>query len=261
MQLFLRTLQTDFQRILLSKRFLLSMLAFLAVSAVTLAQEMPYFDRESSVMYIRLMQSYLGFYVVYLLFAAIPGVPVFCTDWENRFYRYTVLRCTKNIYAVSKVIVCAVSAFSLVFLAEWLFIIICRLMGFPLTEPNFLNNLGAYDIFSAPGKTYIYLLIVITIKSACAAFFSVLALWLSTRITNPFVVLAAPILAYELFNTVLMACRVPSVFLISTVAKGQAIVGDSAGISFLYSVLYFTVFTVIFSLLFIRDCKRRIRNG
>ena len=64
--------------------------------------------------------------------------------------------------------------------------------------------LGAFDEIGYSEWVYLYFAAVIFIKACCAGAFAEFALWLSTKITNVFVTLAAPMLAYYVLNTLMM---------------------------------------------------------
>lgn len=261
MKVFAYTLYTDLKRLVFSKPFFGALLAYILVSFFTLAQEAPGFHDGTSIMYVRMIQEYLGFYIVYVLFAAVSCAPVFCVDWENRFYRYSVVRSSSNIYSVSKALSCFLSSFLFIFIAEWLQILILHCMNLPLTGPQFENNLGVFDVFSKPDKILIYFLLTILLKSLNASFLSVLALCVSSKIPNIFVALAAPILSYEILNTVANAFRLPGHFVLRKISLGQININDSFAQSFFYCVGVYIVLTAICMVLFVKGCKRRIQYG
>lgn len=261
MKLFFYTLTEDLKRLIFSKVFLWSLLAYILVSFVSLAQEAGSFHGDTSIMYIRMIQEYLGLYVVYVLFAAIPCTPVFCIDWENRFYRYSVVRSSPNYYAVSKAIACFFSSFFFILIGEWLQIFILRCMNQPFTSPQFEDSLGIFNGFSRPDKILIYLLLTICLKGLNAGFLSVLALCVSSEIPNIFVALATPILSFQILSTVANALRTPSYFVIREISLGRVNINDSFSQSFSYSVFFYIVLTALCTLLFVKNCKRRIQYG
>lgn len=260
MTLFFRTLWEEIKRVVASKPFFLCLLAYLALSVITIAQEIPYFHSGNSIMYIWKTRDYLGVNSFYLLFAAIPGSLGFCFDYHNKFYRYIVLKSSKPVYTLSKAITCIVSSILFINLAEWLMIFALTISGFPLTDGLFADNLGVYNVFAAPEKVWFYFFIVILLKSLCACFFSVLALWVSTKITNLFVVISTPLLCYEILNIVFSELGIPSLFHITEISKGRANILDDPALSFLYSICIFAGLTLLFSVLFFRSCKRRMTH-
>ena len=95
--------------------------------------------------------------------------------------------------------------------------------------------LCAFDEMGYSEWVYLYFAAVIFIKACCAGAFAEFALWLSTKITNVFVTLAAPMLAYYVLNTLMMWLRMPSKF--------------------------YPAFGAVFLVLFTRSCRRRLENG
>lgn len=262
MKLFLRVLKTDLQRTVASLRFILSVAGLSAVILLTLSNEFQgLIVGETPITYIRLLIGYWDFNIVYLLFAAIPGATIFCADWENRYVRFSAPRSSKKIYGISKAVSCFISAALTVTLSEWLNILILR-FAFPAfnTEANYMD-FGAYEMFAAPGLIYIHFAIEIMYKALCAGLLCVFALWVSTKITNVFVTLAAPLLLYYLINTVSMAFKIPSNLSIHSLSRGLVNINGSPAESIVYTVAIFLTATVVLSIAFVRSCRGRIENG
>lgn len=261
MRLFFNNLRCDLYRTLFSLKFVFAVLGLSAVVIFTLLDEFSYMPPgETSITYIRVVTDYLDFRIVYLLFAAIPGATLFCADWENRFIRFSVMRSSKRVYGASKAISCAISAFLVVFLSEWINILLFSLR-YPVIDAQNDMNLGPYDAWNKPGLILLYFLVQIVFKAFCAAFLSVLALLISTKITNVFVTLAAPLLCYYLISTFTMAIRLPANFSIVSLSRGLVSVNNDPLLSSLYIVLIFLILTAVCTAAFVRSCRRRIENG
>ena len=230
-------LRNDFARTVCSKAFVFAALGLTAATFLTGMEELSYMQSENDLIYIYGIFQYLDFQLLFLLFAAIPGAALFCADWENRFIRFSAQRCSKRIYGVSKGIACFVSAVLVVVVSEWLDLMILRLWGFPAV--NMENGI---------------------IKACCAGAFAEFALWLSTKITNVFVTLSAPMLAYYVLNTLMMWLRMPSKFYPGMLSKGLSVFGG-AGTTTLVTCGIFAAFGEVFLVLFTRSCRRRLENG
>lgn len=233
MRVFLNVLKNDLARTVCSKAFVFAALGLTAATFLTGMEELSYMQSKNDLIYIYGIFQHLDFQLLFLLFAAIPGAALFCADWENRFIRFSAQRCSKRIYGVSKGIACFVSAVLVVVVSEWLDLMILRLWGFPA---------------------------VIFIKACCAGAFAEFALWLSTKITNVFVTLAAPMLAYYVLNTLMMWLRMPSKFYPGMLSKGFSMFGG-AGTTTLVTCGIFAAFGAVFLVLFTRSCRRRLENG
>ena len=261
MKQFLFVLGQDLRRTLLSWKFLAAVLGLVAVDMFSLFDEYRFFTSTTSILYFQLLLRYRDFYIVFLLFSALPGATLFCEDWDNRYIRFAVLRSSKSIYAISKVIACFFAAVLVVFLSGWLMVLI--LSGrFEWFSPNDLkNSYGDFQILITPERVFLYYSLAFLCRGFCGGFLSVVALWFSTKVTNMFVTLATPMLAYYLIGTLSMASRiVPSNLLISHMTMGQMSTG-SLGISLLLVFGGFSLLAALFGTLFVRSCNRRIIHG
>ena len=83
------------QRIFLSKGFWGAAAGIAGMNLLGVYQEVSVIGNgQTSVLYLYEISNYVNFWVLYLLFAAIPGASLFCIDWENRFFRASIIRCS-----------------------------------------------------------------------------------------------------------------------------------------------------------------------
>lgn len=261
MKNFFRVLGQDLRRTILSWTFLISVVALAATDVITLFDEYRLASDDTSVLYLLGMMNYRNFHMVFLIFAALTGTTLFCSDWDNRFIRFSVVRSSKNVYASSKAIACFTSAVLSIFLAGWLTVIILS-FKFPLMVPrNSDSSFGAYQELITPAGIYLYVSIVFLCKGFCAGFLSVVALWFSTKVTNVFVTIATPMLAYYLIQVFGFATKIiPPALSIDYLTKALVIVGGPV-VSFLHTISIFSILAALFGWMFVRSCKRRIING
>lgn len=261
MKRFFCVLKQDLRRTILSWVFLAAVLGLTFVNVLSLFDEYPLFSKNTSVLYLEMLMGYRDFYMVFLLFAALPGTTLFCSDWDNRYIRFSVMRSTKNAYATGKVIACFLSAILTVVLAEWLSVLVFS-MQFDLYVPSDANkSFGAYQVLITPTATPLYLTATFLCKGFCAGALSVFALWFSTKVTNMFVTLAAPMLVYYLIQVVGYSTKiVPSYLSVDNLTRALVDVGGPL-LSLIYTMGVFTTLAVMFGFLFVRSCKRRISNG
>lgn len=261
MKRFFCVLGQDLRRTILSWTFLAAVLGFAAINVATLFDEYQFTSADTSILYLQMLMGYRDFYIVFLLFAALPGTTLFCSDWDNRYIRFSIMRSTKNTYAASKVIACFISAVLTILLAEWLTVFIFSFKFNLYVPENSYSSYGAYQAWITPEGTPLYLTATFLCKGFCAGFLSVTALWFSTKVTNVFVTLATPMLAYYLIQVVGFATRVlPSNLSIDNLTKAQVDVGGPT-LSLLYTLGIFSVLAALFGFLFVKSCKRRISNG
>lgn len=252
------------KRIVLSASFWISCAGLAAVELLNLLQELTLVGGGiTSVMYLYEVGTYSNFWVLYLLFAALPSATLFCSDWENRYFRSFILRSSKQCYAITTATSCYVSAFSVVLIGDALFLLLLR-FKYPWVLPADIQGLGieggVYHSLMSGAGIYLYFLVRTLCKAFCAAFTSVLALCLSTVITNIFVTLAAPVIAFYVFENLLILLEMPASFQIGSIAKGHIAIGGP-GTTVLYAAVLFSLCAAAFGLLFARSVQRRVENG
>ena len=260
MKTFFNLLNGDIQRSLFSFRSLGAVISYVLITFITLFDEFPYFQSGyTSVTYIYQLIQNLDFHIIYVLIGTIPGALLFCNDWDNRFFRLSVVRSTKRKYAISKVIACFFSAICIIAACE---ISVLILLGaqFPLVNDLSPLNVGIYNEI-AKKSVVLYWGIKILFEGLCAGFLSVFALWLSTKITNIFVVLATPLLAYYLFSTISFALNTPAWLNISYLSKGYVLINDNLLFSFCSTVAIFAISTILWGHFFVIHSIMRIENG
>lgn len=259
--LFISTLK----RVFLSKSFWGACAGLAIMSLISIYEESVTLDgMETSVLYLYEIGTYANFWILYLLFAAIPGSALFCSDWENRFFRSSIVRCTKRIYGAATACACFISALVTVMVGEWLFIGVLWLR-YPLIIEESVLAMGldhtVYAALMNSTSVLLYFMIRICIKAFCAAFCSVFALWLSTWITNIFVALTSPIILFYFLENVGAIFQLPGQLQITTLAKGHLMAGESLSCTLLYPVFLFLAFGSLFGVFFAHRAKERVENG
>ncbi|MDD3278591.1 MAG: hypothetical protein PHG16_06865 [Lachnospiraceae bacterium] len=258
---FVRSLIGDIRYMLCSYRFLAAVVGYTVISFISLLDEMKLFPG-ASVYYLYMVYYSYPFWLLFLLFAVFPGGKSFCEDFESRYYRYRILRFGKRNYAVSKAISCFISAFVLVFLSQWLLIGVLTLRG-----PMYLDvdksamPGGIYAVLMNENQIWIYFMIRILILAAGAGFFSIVALWISTKIVNIFVVLASPIIVYYLIDNVSVALGIPFYLSLSRIIRSTIEIKGEIGVSLLYALGIFGGLSVAFMIAFYFGCRKRCEDG
>lgn len=261
MKRFFNTLKCDLKRSVASYPFGLAVIGYVVVTLLTMFDELPFFQIGStSLVYIFYIFRYLDFHSVYLIFAAIPSTLLFCSDWDNQYIRFAVLRSMKRTYAASKGIACFLSAFMVIVLSNSLLLVLFGIR-FPVWCESSGISLGGYATLDAPDRIYVFFLIKILCEAFCAGFLCVFALWLSTKIINAFVVLAAPLLSYYIFNTVGAYFGLPVFLNLSILSKGDLCIGDDPKLSFFTTAAILLGLSVMFGISFVKNCIRRIEHG
>lgn len=216
------------------------------------------------VLYLYRVAHVQGFSMLSMIFATLPYATSFCTDWNNQFIRSTVIRTNIKSYGISKVFASALAGGSAVALGEILFILLLRLY-LPLVNresPMFENAVSdsAYGSLLSEGNFTAYFAAKILINFFAAAFFAVLALGISTYLTNIFVTFASPILSYYFFIKLTSIIGLPDWFNLKHVLFGTFPIGKPI-FSLLYSAFFVTLLCILMGILIVHQIQRRLEHG
>ena len=258
---FARCLVGDLRYMIASYRFVWACIGYTVISLVSILDEMKAFP-EASVFYLYTVYYYYPFWLLFLLFAVISGGASFCVDWENRYFRYRILRYGKKNYAVSKALSCFLSAATLIFISQWMFILFISM------EHNVWNQsdsaiMDARVYYSLMNETgiWFYFLIRILMLAACAGFFAVISLWISTKIVNVFVALASPIIVYYVVDNLTVALDLPFFVSVSKIVRGMIEIHAGPMATLLYAISFFSGLALLFVVAFYFECRKRCENG
>lgn len=258
---FFRTLQCDLRRSLFSCKFLLIVIGYVLVTLLTMFDELPFFQPGiTSLAYIWYIFDFLDFHIIYLVFAAVPGTLLFCSDWENRYIRFSVMRSFKRTYGISKSVSCFLSGAAVVAAGQGLLLALFFLF-FPAWNGGDEAILGVYESLNTPDGIWLYFLFVILCEAFCAGFLCVFALWISTYIINPLVTLATPILTFYSLNMVAGFFRFPAFLCVGILSDGNLYINGNPFLSFLAAIGILSAAAILFGALFVQNCVRRIENG
>lgn len=264
MAAFFNLLQCSIKRSLISLRFLGGSLGLAALYIVNMYPEISlYRGVPQPFLYFYVITNFFPLWILYLLFAAIPASTFFCEDYEGRFIRFAVGRSSKRIYGASTAAACFLSSGLVVVVGELIYIIALFAMGVEWSVSGKVNQLEGTAFGSLPIGTQniIFPAACILAKAFSAGAFSVMALWVSTKITNIFATLAAPIILYYLIENVFILVKMPSSVSPQAVISMHISMGDNVALTILYPIALFLLLAVFFGFLFMNNVKRRIENG
>lgn len=193
-----------------------------------------------------------------ILTAAIPTAASFCNDWCCQFIRPVVVRSGVKRYALSKVLVCALSSFLIVLIGMTLFFVF---MGFflPVAHSDPLNPpVPPYGTLLEGPAPFLYLLCVGSLFALSASLWTVVGLAVSARLPNKFVAICTPLIASYLLQE--LTKSLPPQFNLYYLSRARNILGQGAGISFLYSAFVFLALIGLAGYFFYRTVQRRVQN-
>lgn len=259
MKRMINSLRIDLRYMIVSYRFLISCVGLAIVSFLSVSEEIINNGSGSVYTYYTLYW-YQPFYILYLLFSVIPGAVSFCIDWNTKHFRSVLLRSNKRIYAFSKTSACFIAGFLTTFIGQGLF-----LLALGIKFPYFIDNGnstsgGIYTTLMNEQNIGVYFLIRILLQAMAAGFFAVFSLWLSTKITNYFVVLASPIILYYFIDNLFVALWLPTWFMPAKISQGL-VKGNGILEIVLYCMCYFLLLGIMFSIAFYLSSKRRFEHG
>lgn len=246
-------LASDFQRLFLSPKFIGSVIG----TALTYLCNAACFERSAFQNYSELLDGSAApfFQLVLLVFAALPFATAFCEDWENRYIRAILIRTSTSKYAASKCIVCFVGALCTGILGT----LLMMLLAMPFLEDIGFGNGGNFIALATMyptgingilvhGSWALWLFATSAIRAFTGCIYAMLALCVSTKITNVFVTLAMPVIGYAIYQNISGILQFPT-FLYETYFS-QNINFDlpntviSLGIMLAVWVLFFAIFSI-----------------
>lgn len=251
----------ELKNALCSKRFLITIVGMMFLSLCSLINEMKSFP-DASVYYFYMVYFYYPMWMIAFVLAPIPGATSFCIDWNTRVYRMKVIRCGKKNYILSKIIITWVTAFLTVAFSQILMLVLLA-----SCKPLFLDGDGSvlqggiYQAYLNTSGIGIYFISKVFFQSVGVAFLAVVALWISTKITDTLVVVTAPIIGYYLIDNITIWLKLPGYLSIPRLIKGKIEIVKGIGYTWLYVGGIFGGLTFLFSWLFFKNCKRRLENG
>lgn len=254
-------IKMDFKRVFHSYNFWLAILFVVLIRFVSIANV----DfKISSLMYVFDIARSSDLKLLIFPIAALPFASSFCSDWDNKYIRPTVVRASIKQYSLSKVIAVFISSALVVMIGTGIFMFITTfLLSNPEPSPAQLENYAnsaSFGQFVVRGQYFLYIAVHSFIESFYFAFYAVVALAISTLIPNIFVTLAAPLIAHYLvihLNTIL---QLPDIFRIYVLMNGNINFGGIMK-SFLIIAFYPWLLSLIVGVFFYRCVKEQIQNG
>jgi hypothetical protein len=186
----------------------------------------------------------------------IPFATTFASEWEERAVSFWIVRSGICNYAVSKVMVSAVSG-SLATLAGILVYALLLLIKMPLFSR--ISTGDAYAPLLEAGRPVRYLLYSAAHLSLSSALFTVAALWISTYIPNRFTALAAPAVLYFALFRLTRFWDIPPYLQIGTIVEGTYHAGSPLA-SMLFKLGTVTLLCLLMGYGTVVQIRRSVQN-
>lgn len=261
MKLFWNLIRTDLRRAFGARLWLLS----LGVTVLFLLNLSHYYFMGGESFYYRVMLSGWDIFLdVMLIFSTAAYGVSFCEDWENRNIRNLFIRAGAKKYAVSKVAVCVISSFAVLFIGKLLLMFSQLAVSSKIFDANAFDGInspaGSIDALAYTGNLWGWILVNLVRFAFEGTVFSILALAVSTALTNKFVVLVVPLIGRLLYRCVEKVVPFPDFLTLSGLFETPySSVSVLQGI--LYPLLFSAVSCLLFGWLFYYGVKRRLENG
>ena len=257
MQDLTNALRMDLRRAFCSPRFFIAIAALVFLNFFSIWQELSLGGSATDVLYY--FDTFMlngSFTLVAILLSIFPFSNSFCSDWNNKYILVSVIRSSQRAYAWSKIIVSSLSSFCVILIGYSLSVLA---LASKMALLNPLSGNHEYYINSTFGELLaispcLFILVKILIYGVFCSFWSVFALWISTRISNIFVTLAFPIITYYAVINVMYNLQFPNYLRLNVLVKGDVNLGTPIK-SFLYTILVFLVCIVIFGVLFAKNVR------
>jgi len=257
-------LKADFTRVFFSWPFYTAIIGVALLNLLSISDELQYMvftvHDTPTVFYLYYIHDAFGPPIIIFL-CALPFASSFCTDWNNRYTRYCIIRSSARAYGRSKVIVTAVTGFLAIFIGTGLLYGILGIF-LPWYDAGSLKmNAPFLSVLSGAGPLP-YFAASIFFDALGYAFLAVFALWISTRITNIFVVMSSPIILYYGWQYLSGAAELPEIVRFQHVMNRSFLQSKIAsdGLSVLFAAVYFFILILLFGTLFSAGVKRRMKN-
>lgn len=212
MKLFFSLLAVNVRRAVFSPRFLLSACS---VTLVMFLTGLGLLSNAHDVIYLCGLSS--GSENLMLIVGILPLFPfatTFATEWEERATAFWMIRTGIWNYAVSKVLVSALSGFLTTAVGIILFVLIA-LTRFPLFTK--VSTGDAYSVLLDAGKPVQYLCYYIAHISLSSVLFAVAAVWISTYIPNKYAAVAGPLVLYFVAHRFTATLNIPQYLKVGTI--------------------------------------------
>lgn len=193
--------------------------------------------------------------VVYI-FAALPFAGNFADEWTNSVTTNCVTRCGLKKYIISNAIVCFVSSTVLVFLGIMLFAWVYSFFIPVYIDVGNPNN-PPYGVFLDAGLPFLTIAFEAFVFAASCGFWSITGMTVSAFFPNKYVAICVPVAANFFFER--FTRRFPTEINLKGVALSRLFWNNVAG-QFFYSIGFFVLLSVLFTLLFALSVKRRVQN-
>ncbi len=270
---FFRLLRSDFRRAVLSENFLTATLLvpfFYLLGTLESFAECVKYGMEISVYEMHAMAAFGTFRLLNYVLCAFPFAAGFAADFQSRYFRSVIARSGRRCYAISKVIVTALSGTLCLVVGELLYMLLCACFGTAVSAETLAElrtaGTGAFETIPhakllLDGNFVGYFLLLALTRGLVGSFLSLIALCVSLHMQNRFVILASPLLIFYFLETVLLNLfKLPAQCSLANIFDGRVSVIDSRYM-FWYSLAVAVLLSAVLGVIAARGIERKLKNA
>ena len=196
---------------------------------------------------------------ILIIFASIPIVSTFCQDWNSQYIRSVIIRVGSCKYILSKILVCHLVSFSVIFVGMLLFLLVMSFFSpLALHDVNYYVGWKPFGSFLLNGQSVLYIVLNTFIFSFGISLCVVLGMTISAYIPNQFVAIVSPFIVGYLMEE--FTYSMPAFLNLFYLTRVQFDTGRGNTITFLYYIVVFELLIAISGFLFAYQVKRRVSN-
>ncbi|MDO5650093.1 MAG: hypothetical protein Q4G11_05765, partial [Gallicola sp.] len=198
MRQFIRLLNLDIKRSIFNPLFVIAIIGAILLKYPGMVADFKHY-KELEVLYFYFHAPSQGMAILYLLFVALPGTALFCQDINSNHFRSLLIRSSARQYMLAKIVSCILMPLLVVYLAEIVFASLFSLV-IPLYKPagshypDFLKNSHVGAFLKAGFWPFLFANSLGAALSASVC--CLIALLISTKISNHLLTLFTPLLSY-----------------------------------------------------------------
>lgn len=257
----------DLKRLFTGKPFFISVIGIWGINILNVLDEITVVE-QTTVLYLFNGRSVVGaFEMLLIFFAVLPYCTSFCVDWDYGYYKSELIRGkNKWEYAVSKLCAAVIGTVIATCCGYLLFVLALRAFFplFPETAEDLTYYMQltptAFQEAAFSDIPQLYYLVTILPEAFMYGFLASFALYMSSRDTNRFVVLSAPIIFYYIYNYLSGTLRLPS-FLSWQFHETGVLSGVPWEMNLAATAGYYLIWTAAAGVLFVNRVRRRVQSG
>jgi hypothetical protein len=252
--------RVDLINAFLSPKFFLSAAGVFLFCIVSVYQFVPIHDlgRLNTVYVVNLLLGLSVFKKIIVVFASIPFVTSFCSEWNTQYIRFLTSRSGVLRYICSKIFVCLLSSFAVVLLGLLVFVFFLSFFMPLFPQDQGANSTFPFGEFLTSGVPLACLGSIIFAFALGNSFWVACGLTLSAYLPNRYLAILSPFaFSYILEQMTLEFPPWASLYLLS---RAQEVLESSPLINLFYYLLIFGLLIVVCGFIFSHRVRQRMYN-